>query len=122
MGKAFASPAVQQMMATRAASSRPSAPVMSTSQQKAKKEAIELTHQVFGPDAEKRIAALKDFAAKCGEKCREGATQLMKMDVEEIKRHMFVAASTVAMGTPSAALAEIAENEMVIVKEDPFNE
>jgi photosystem II PsbM protein len=73
------------------------------------KAVVALTRQVFSPELKQTMDALNKFAAKLGGVGRGAAAELSKMNVNDVKRHLF--ASTVAVAaslSPSAALA--AEN------------
>merc|ERR1711972_130280 len=70
---------------------------------------VALTNKVFSPEIKQTIKAVNKFAAKFGDFGKGAAAELSKMDVDDLKRHLFV--GTVAVATSlSPSLASAAEN------------
>jgi len=70
------------------------------------KAVLKLTNLIFSPELKQTIKDVNKFAVKLGDVGREAAAELSKMDVNDLKRHLFTGTVAVAASlAPSIASA-----------------
>merc|ERR1711992_376867 len=67
------------------------------------KAVLKLTNLIFSPELKQTIKDVNEFAVKLGDVGREAAAELSKMDVNDLKRHLFTGTVAVAPSIASAA-------------------
>jgi len=65
------------------------------------KAVVDLTNKVFSPELKQTIKAINEFAVKLGDVGKGATAELLKMDANDLKRHLFAATVAVAASISS---------------------